>query len=216
MILYYTHNVKPRGFQQRCYDYHKRQAERVGQRFVAVVAEKLGEGDSIMEFDDKWPKYADIYLRILHGLKGCDPKESVYLCEDDTLYPDTRYYWRCDSLERVTYNLNLIYIGPKGYARHMWGGIALSQLMGTASPVHHNIAMKLEATLAGDMQCIEPVSGGERAYKSDTCKLPLCSVDFRTDYNASWKLPDNLDFFQILDGWPDAKDLWEELYEGGE
>ncbi len=214
MILYYTHNRKPRGFMERCYYHHRAQAERLGITFIAVVAEKFEPDDEVYSFDPKWPKYADIYLRILHGLSGVPDDEPVYLCEDDTLYHDCRYGWIFPDMQSVIYNLNLCYIGPAGFVWHMRGGIALSQLMGPASAVKYNIGLKLEETLEGEMSCIEPCSGQGRPYLSGTCETPFPSVDFRTEYNASWSLPDDLDYFDDLNGWGSAKDLWSKLYEG--
>jgi len=214
MILYYTHNNKPRGFMERCYNVHKKQAENVGQQFVAIVREKFSFDDRVVEFDPKWPKYADIYVRILEGLTGIPDEEPVYLCEDDTLYPDERYHWALPDPQRVIYNLNLCYLGPKGFVWFQEGGIALSQLMGSASAVRYNIGLKFEETLANEMSCIEPCSGQGRPYQSGTCRLGIPSVDFRTDYNASWKLPQDIEFFDDLLGWGSGSKLWNNLYEG--
>lgn len=216
MILYYTHNAKPRGFMERCYHYHREQAERVGQKFVAVVAEKFHVTDDVYEFSDQWPKYADIYLRILHGLTDVPDEEPVFLCEDDTLYPDERYEWELPCPWTVIYNVNLCYIGEKGFAWHNRGGIALSQLMGTASAVRHNIGMKLDSCLDKTMSCVEPCSGQERNYQSLACQLSLPSVDFRTAYNATWSLPEEAEYFEDLLGWGSAKELWKKIYEGDE
>lgn len=213
MILYYTHNAKPRGFQQRCYDFHREQAARKGQRFVSVVAEKIGDGDIVLPFDSTLPKYADIYMRILRGLEGVENKEPVYLCEDDTLYPDCRYDWLLPDDDRlVTYNLNLVYVGPLGYTRYMDGGIALSQLMGLACAVRYNIGIKLTETLNHQMACIEPCSAPGKRYLSGTCRFNAPSIDFRTGHNASWHLPQGIEYFQKLEVWPDACVLWDNIY----
>jgi hypothetical protein len=214
MILYYTHNKKPRGFMERCYKHHRDQAERVGQRFVAVVAEKFSEDDEVFDFNPKWPNYADIYLRILHGLIGAKDEAPCYLCEDDTIYPDERYGWALPCPRTVIYNLNLCYIGEGGFAWHNRNGIALSQLMGSVSAVRHNIEMKLESTIDGDMSCVEPCSGGERPFISATCMIGIPSVDFRTAYNATWSLPEDVQYFEDLLGWGSARDLWSKLYTG--
>jgi hypothetical protein len=216
MILYYTHNAKPREFMERCYHFHRDQADRVGQQFRAVVSEQFMDDDEVYEFDPQWPKYADIYLRILRGLTCIPDGDPVFLAEDDTLYPDERYLWTMPDLQTVIYNLNLCYIGPKGYAWHHENGIALSQLMGTASAVRYNVGLKLQEVLDGCMSCVEPVSGEGTEYRSTTCRLPVPSVDFRTDYNATWRLPDDLSFFEDLHGWPTARDLWKNIYEGSE
>ena len=216
MIIYYTHNAKPRGFLERCYNYHREQAQRVGQEFKAVVAEPIGPGDEVFSFDPNFPKYADIYQRILHGITCVPDDEPVFLVEDDTLYPDDRYSRELPCPWTVIYNLNLCYIGPLGYAWHMRGGIALSQMMGSASAVRHNVGLKLDATLKGEMACVEPCSGQERDYRSGTCSLGWPSVDFRTDYNATWKLPEDIEYFEDLLGWPSASELWRKLYKGEE
>lgn len=217
MIVYYTHNQKPRGFMERCYWHHRKQAHRLKQTFVAVVAEQFAPDDEVYEFNPKWPKFADIYLRILHGLSGVPDDEPVFLCEDDTLYPDDRYDWIFTDLRTVIYNLNLCYISKDGFVWTHENGIALSQLMGPAAAVKYNIGMKLQETLDGKMSCIEPCSGQPGgSYLSGTCRTALPSVDFRTDYNCSWKLEDGLDYFQELDGWGNAAELWQKLYEGGE
>jgi len=199
---------------ERCYNVHKTQAENCGQQFVAIVAEKFSPDDRVVVFDPKWPKYADIYVRILDGLNGVPDDEPVYLCEDDTLYPDARYFWKLPDPQQVIYNLNLCYLGPRGFVWYMEGGIALSQLMGSASAVRYNIQLKFEETIAGEMACIEPCSGQYRPYVSATCRFGVPSVDLRTDFNASWKLPDNLDFFDDLPGWGSGSELWNKLYEG--
>ena len=214
MLLYYTHNKKPRGFMERCYFYHRMQAEQSGHKFVAVVAEPFDDTDIILPFNPD-PKYSDIYTRIIVALESVPDDEPVYLVEDDTLYPLERYSWALPDPEAVVYNLNLCYIGEGGFTWHMRGGIALSQLMGSCSAVRRNIRMKLEATLAGQMACIEPCSGQERPYQSMTCSLSLPSVDFRTAYNASWALPDDVEYFDQLEGWGSAKELWNCIYKGG-
>jgi len=214
MILYYTHNAKPRGFLERCYNYHKQQAHMVGEYFKAVVAEKIGPCDEVFTFNKDFPKYADIYQRILHGLKGIPDEEPVFLCEDDTLYHNTRYHRKIECPWTIIYNINLCYIGARGFVWHMRGGIALSQAMGTASAMRHNIGLKLDACLNGELACVEPCSGQERDYRSDTAHTPYPSVDFRTDYNATWSLPENVEYFEDLLGWPSASQLWGKLYEG--
>lgn len=216
MILYYTHNAKPEGFQLRCYNYHKEQAARMNQPFVSVVKEPIGAGDIVLPFDESLPKYADICVRILRGLEGVPDDELVFLCEDDTLYPDERYCNWTLSAEAVCYNLNICYLGPRGYAYHMQGGIALSQLMGTASAVRYNIELKLAEMMALEMSCIEPCSAAGKLYRSTTIRLNTPSVDFRTDYNASWALPDDIATFEDLPYWGKAKTLWNKLYEGVE
>jgi hypothetical protein len=214
MILYYTHNAKPQGFMRRCYDIHRRQAASVDHTFRAVVRECFEPDDIVMQSDASLPRFADIYVRILKGLEGVKDGESVYLCEDDTLYPDCRYaQYLTDGV--VVYNLNLCYIGAKGYTRYMDGGIALSQMHGTARTVRDHIQWKLDETLRGEMACIEPCSAPGKPYISGTCRLPFAAVDFRTGHNASWNLPEGIEYFQELDGWPMADRLWNEIYKGG-
>lgn len=213
MILYYTHNAKPRGFLERVYQHHKEQAARVDQRFVAVVAEQLGDGDVMQPFDVSQPKFADIYLRILRGLDFAQIDDFVYLVEDDVLYPDSRYFWELPLELRVTYNLNIVYLCERGFFRLHENSIALSQLMGSPSAMAFNIGLKLEELRDRKMKCIEPGNGHDRPYVTGSTQLAP-AIDFRTGYNASWSVPDDVECFPNLEGWGNAGELWNEIYKG--
>ena len=213
MILYYTHNAKPPEFTKRVYDRHKAQAERVGQRFVAVVNEWIGDGDIVQKLDASQLRFADIYLRIMRGLDHAQIDDFVYLVEDDVLYPDTRYFWELPLPRRVTYNLNIVYLCDRGYFLLHPNSISLSQLMGSREAMRYNIDMKLKEVMAGKMKCFEPGRGQDQPYETGSTHLAP-SIDFRTDHNASWSVPDDIECFQDLEAWGDASELWNEVYKG--
>lgn len=207
-VLYYTHNAKPRDYMLRVYNRHRAQCDRMGLRFVAVVREALGPGDIVVPFDPI-PTYADIYRRILRGLAEIgDPREPVYLAEDDCLYTDDHFKQSARPGFEVAYNLKLAYACSAGYFWHARGAIALSQLCGSAEAMRYNCAAKLAEIEARQMACVEPAQCTGKPYRTGTFVTATPNVDLRTQYNATWRVPAGVEFLTDLPGWLNHADLW--------
>lgn len=212
MILYFTHNRKPEHITRRFYEYNRAQAQRLGQRWVAITAKQYYPEDQVLPFSEGFPAYADIYKRILHGLTETHPSEPVFLCEDDMLYPDERFSQAMPEPNAVCYNLNVVSLCERGWSFKPQNGIAMSQMFGTSHGLWKNIAKKYEANLTGQAACIEPCSGSEDGpYLSTTCRYLQASIDFRSSHNATWTIGPDDDVFDDLTRWGKAGPIWQQF-----
>lgn len=204
-LLYYTHNRKPRAFMQRLYARHRTMAEKLGQQWVAVVAEEFAPDDLVVPFNPE-PTYADIYRRILAGLDmvAGDDRTPVYLVEDDVLY-SLEHFSLPARMDCVTYNLHLAYMSRPGYYWHHHGAIALSQLFGTKLTMRVAFRTKLNECLEKRLACVEPAGTG---YYTSTATTTVPNVDIRSGYNATWRTPDDANFLPSLPGWAPHAAVW--------
>jgi hypothetical protein len=210
MILYYTHNAKPAKFTRRVWDTHAAQAERTGQHFKSIVRDPSlypSEFRGAIKPFDAQPLYADLFGRILRGLEFVQDDEPIYLAEDDTLYPDERY--SCEPIPGMLgYNLNIVYLGAGGYVRIRPNTLALSQLYAFAGDLRKHVEGKLGQIMTG-----KPCEHVELVGPVFPIALDVPSVDFRTRWNATWKLETTKlewgGYFQELNGWPTAAEMWK-------
>lgn len=211
MILYFTQNAKPRPFMQRIYDRHQRIAAEVGQSMRAVVAEPFRDDDIVMDKDPEAPNYADLFQRVLLGLKGVAAREVVYLVEDDCLYPKEHFGLVPSNESTLYYNMNFAFMDSEGFFRIALGNIAVSQIFGTAKALRAQFKKKLAECMDARMSSVEPAGAGYTTGTLSHANHPV--IDIRNGLNATWQpggagAPAITERPDTLPGWAPYEQLW--------
>ena len=210
-FIYYTHNAKPCDFMLGIYDRNVDMANRLGARFIAVVAEPFSDTDVVVPFDPE-PKYLDIYRRILTGLRLVkDEMEPVYMLEDDVLYPDEHFDMEMRG-DLLVYQMNFAFMDRQGFFRIPRGNIALSQVFGTKRALMWNYTKKFDECQGRRMACCEPAGPEYRTATASHENMPC--IDIRNGLNATWTgesaraRPDTT-VHETLPGWAPWPILWD-------
>jgi hypothetical protein len=217
MILYYTHRrFGESRIIDNCWVRLVEQAERIGQRLVAVIPEQdalaiptaWGRQD-VVWYETVEKGIPDIYHRIIKGLEVAGKFETVYLAEHDVLYCDAHFkYVPKDGLG---YNLNYTYLSEYGYFQRYSNCLALSMLCGPANLIKKGVEGKLQELKDNTFKCYEPQGDMIRS----NFKTAEPCVDIRHDFNQSWHVDPKTDrFWQEVPKsniWPGAAVLWAEI-----